>query len=1400
MKRNRELDAHKAWLGFVQPAGLVVSPPALVKAQCVLQPNPIDAQAELRALTRIVPVTPDDASSDGDIVTLDDFASFAETVLEWQPDDLIRLNGSSGVDGDHDEHADLLASVEVVLPEYRDRLTPTYVVPDPDLARASAGDDTTSRHLLLVRVWPRGTALDETAALSSHSGYAGGWHASPQARFERLLRETGVHVGILFNHTHIRLVYAPRGETAGHITFPIAAMCQVAGRPILGALSMLLHAERVFNAPAGRRLTDVLRDSRKYQNEVSTKLAEQVLGALWELLRGFQMADRLSGHGLLADTQTSGDTGDGHDRGDYIQGGLTTTLLRLVFLLYAEDQGLMPDDDVFVQNYAVSGLYARLREDAGQYPDTMDQRFGAWSALLSLFRMVYDGSEYHSEGGRGFRLPTRHGQLFSPDAYPFLEGRPRGVARVMGERISPPRVPDGTVYRVLEALLVLDGERLSYSGLDVEQIGSVYEAMMGFSVERAPGRSIGVKSDAHKPGAVRADPVVNVDTLLAQKPAQRVKWLLSEVGCKLTGASAKRLKQATTPEEVVAALGRRRSARTPHVLPAGALYLQPGEERRRSGSHYTPRELTGPIVETTLAPVLAALTASDTRSVGARGPTPAQILALKVCDPAMGSGAFLVEACRQLADALVTAWQVHDARPGGLGDDEALPYARRLVAQHCLYGVDKNPFAVALAKLSLWLVTLAKDHAFTFLDHALKCGDSLVGLTRAQIGAFHWQVDELDHGPLFQHVRAAAHTASDLRAELRALGDDRDREKRAIHREAEDALHAARMTGDAIVAAFFAADKARHRETQRQVFQAEVNAWRAGDTDDVAVRERVAALRVRGVRPFHWELEFPEVFARDNPGFDAMVGNPPFAGKNTTIRGNAPGFLDWLKMLHEQSHGNADLCAHFFRRAFMQVREHGAFGLIATNTIAQGDTRSTGLRWICTHGGTIYAATRRRMWPGMAAVVVSVVHVTRSSAATVCILDGRQVPRITAFLFHRGGHDDPYTLDANAGKSFQGSIVLGMGFTFDDTDTKDAASPISEMHRLIAKDPRNAERIFPYLGGSEVNTSPTHAHHRYVINFAEMTEDEARQWPDLMTIIEAKVKGTRGSHSTAPWWQFERLREELYEAIAQLKQVAIKTNCSPNTAQTYVITIARHQPHWAVARLLSKQIFSEALIVFPFTDYSAFTMIQSRVHEVWARFFGSTMKDDLRYTARDCFETFPFPADWQHRDTLEAAGAAYHDYRAQLMIDNDEGLTKTYNRFHDPDERDPRILRLRELHADMDRAVLDAYGWTDIDTHCEFLLDYDIDEASWNPKKKKPYRYRWSESVHDEVLARLLELNAQRAAEERHAGKTADAEAKASKRSKPRRKRTSKKTREAPHPGTLDLFAQPDSNTESDDR
>ena len=701
-------------------------------------------------------------------------------------------------------------------------------------------------------------------------------------------------------------------------------------------------------------------------------------------------------------------------------------------------------------------------------------------------------------------------------------------------------------------------------------------------------------------------------------------------------------------------------------------------------------------------------------------------------------------------------------------DEDEVIFARRLVAQRCLYGIDRNPMAVDLAKVSLWLSTLARDHPLTFVDHAFRHGDSLVGLTRRQIDALHWKGGTrvlTGFG-----VREALDVASDLRRQIREADDTvTDRELQNLWRDAGDALAEVRLFGDLVLAAFFEGSKPKEREARRLAYQEVIRnrkAWRHA----VELEERSNA--EVPFAPFHWQIEFPEVFERENPGFDGFVGNPPFAGKNALAASNIDGYPRWLKTLHEQSHGNADLVAHFYRRTFNLLRDGGAFGLIATNTIAQGDTRSSGLRWICKHAGQIYRANKRVKWPGEAAVVVSVLHIAKGEIAGSRVLDGAKVDNITAFLFHRGGHDDPLRLKGNSGNSFQGSIVLGMGFTFDDNDKKGVASPLAVMQRLIEANPRNREVIFPYIGGKEVNTSPTQAYHRYVINFDNFPlrrEDSnvswatmgsrqraeclrsgrvpfdypdavAADWSEILAIVEQRVKPKRMTVNRKirreRWWQFGDRQPALYAAIAGLERVLI---------------ISRVGQRASLAFLPAGMVYAESTVVFPLSTHAAFCALQSRPHEIWARFFGSSMKDDLRYTPSDCFETFPFPKGWETQPALETAGKAYYEYRATLMMEHDEGMTKTYNRFHDCYENDPGIAKLRDLHAAMDRAVLDSYGWTDIPTDCAFLLEYEIDEATWG-RKKKPYRYRWPDSVRDEVLVRLLSLNAERAAEEARGG------------------------------------------------
>jgi hypothetical protein len=1269
------IDPNAEWIGNVQPTGLVV-------AANVLARHGLNPAEQTRADTETVRAL---LSADDDGPALLDPWSFFTQVLGWR---------AGQVAGAPDGPA-LPADFSIRVEESAADLAPHWAVSEPDKGWQ-----------ILVRLEGTGVDPDQRGALE-------GWEATPHQQVERLLRETGVPTGVLLTDGELRLIHAPRGETSGWLKFPLRSLGDVGGRPMLGGLKLILSSFRLHNDAPDRRLPALLKASRDAQAEVSTKLAAQVLGALHELLRGLHSADKGRIEALAA------------SRPAHLYEGLLTVLLRLVFLLYAEDRDLIPSRTdgearaLYDQGYGVRSLYARLLDDAAHHPDTMDERRGAWAGLLALFRLVHRGD------GTGW-IRGRGGKLFEPDAFPFLQGQDTPE-----DPPAPAIVSDGCILRILDLLLSLDGEKLSYRTLDVEQIGSVYETVMGFTVETRPGPAIAIRAGKND----RTPVFIDAAALIAKKGTERAKFLKEEADRNsVTDKVGKPLGAAASVADIVAALRPivdERGSPGGQVAPPGTPLLQPTDERRRTGSHYTPRSLTEPIVRHALEPAFERL-----------GPnaTPEQILELKVCDPAMGSGAFLVEACRALADRLVKAWERWpETKPTIPPDEDAELHAKRLVAQRCLYGVDKNPLATDLAKLSLWLATLARDHEFTFLDHALKSGDSLVGLTQAQIAAVHWDTSKPSL-PLFrQLVKDRVAEAMKGRAEIQAAPDDTTRAiQETRHRSLEAILKDARLMGDAVIAAFFAEDKAKAREKRR----AEVESWLTGSLEAAWKRLAAPAAMLRQgmhpLTPFHWEIEFPEVFTRDNGGFDAIVGNPPFAGKNIIASGHIAGYSDWLQLLHPESHGNADLVAQFFRRAYNLIRKAGTFGLIATNTIGQGDTRASGLRWICEHDGEIFAARKRVKWPGLAAVTVSVVHVFKGHFPGRPTLNDQTVDIVTAFLFHSGGNSDPARLSSNERRAYQGFNVLGVGFTFDDADKSGIASPIALADDLCHRNPNYREAIFPYIGGRELNESPAVEPRRRVIFFGGLEHDEAaRRYPLLFKIVEERVKPTRASQKRKAlrerWWQFAEKRPELFGRLKEVDQVLV---------------ISAVTAHLAFVMCPSDYLFSHNLNVLVVREMSGFAAIQSRPHEIWARLTSSTLEDRGGYRPTDSFDTFPFPAEWPTNRILEQAGTACHEFRAALMIKSNEGLTKIYNRFHNKAEAAEDIRRLRELHEAMDRAVLDAYGWRDLSTRAMpiFLDETNEDDHTYQG------RLFWPSDFRDEVLARLLALNAERHAEEARLG------------------------------------------------
>jgi hypothetical protein len=362
-----------------------------------------------------------------------------------------------------------------------------------------------------------------------------------------------------------------------------------------------------------------------------------------------------------------------------------------------------------------------------------------------------------------------------------------------------------------------------------------------------------------------------------------------------------------------------------------------------------------------------------------------------------------------------------------------------------------------------------------------------------------------------------------------------------------------------------------------------------------------------------------------------------------------------------------------------------------------------------------------RPWPGLASLEISIVWVRRGGWNGLYVLDEKRTDGITAYLTPPSAvSGNPFILKANEDKAFNGSYVLGMGFVLTPEDAQ----------ALIAKDPRNKDVLFPYLNGEDLNTRPDQSPSRWVINYFDWPIENAMEYPDCFRIVEEKVKpertrlkeGTREYALRKPlpqkWWIYADKRPALYAAIAGMKQV---------------LTIAATSRTLAFDFANPAIVFSHATYVFALSSPAYFACLQSAMHEAWARQYASSMKGDLRYTPSDCFETFPFPSSI---DELEPSGERYHTRRQQIMVTRQEGLTKTYNRFHDPNETSADIQKLRELHVEMDRSVAAAYGWSD------FNLDHDFHET------KLGVRYTISEDARREVLARLLKLNHQRYAEE----------------------------------------------------
>ncbi len=1238
---------------------------------------------------------------------------------------------SRGLELDEDGKGDVLKradwctiNLKAVLPDHGVALSPDQAVVDEQRA---------NKPMMLIHTYAQDIDLDAMQKLD-------GWVATPADRMVQLCRTLGCRLGLITNGERWMLVDAPVGAVTSFASWYARLWGQ---EPItLQAFVHLLGIRRFF-VDESEQLPALFDVSLKYQDEVTDALGEQVRRAVEVLIQSLDKADQDRNRELLHDVKES----------ELYEAALTV-MMRLVFLLSAEERGLLLlGDERYEANYALSTLRMQLRKES---EEILERRWDAWSRLLAIFRAVYCGVEHEN-----LRLPALGSSLFDPDHFPFLEGRAKGSNwRIDTARPLP--IDNRTVLLLLEAIQQFQGRALSYRALDVEQIGYVYEGLLERTVKRTD--EVTLELDATKKSQSPWVKLAELDAASSDSAERLVKLLQERSGCSVSRVRNSLFKPVddTLADRLLttcqgdlrlrdrikpyAHLLRTDPWGYPLVYPAGAFIVTSGSNRRETGTHYTPKSLTEAIVTETLTPVVYIGPSDGIPREQWQLKSPAELLDLKICDPAMGSGAFLVQACRWLADRLVEAWSLAEANGNVVSVDgdvldlletqEPLPrdmdariiIARRLIAERCLYGVDLNPLAVELAKLSIWLVTLAKGRPFGFLDHSLRCGDSLLGIHRLD------QLTELSMTPngqgqqrLFgQNIERAVQEAITLRQQLRAMPIRDIHDVEAMFRldtEARQALEVPERIGDALIGEAFAAG-GNGTVFENALTSLTIQSGRAidGDCDSLALLKHrsVTGLSVDlptnkpARRSFHWPLEFPEVFVGARDGFDAVVSNPPFLGGQKITAAFGTAYRNYLvKYIANGQRGSADFCAYFFLRVSCLLRRHGMAGLLATNTIAQGDTREVCLEQLIGKDICIPRAISSCPWPGAAALEVSEVWMWKGKWKGACTLDGLGVIGITAFLTSAAQQiPQPYKLKSNEKLSFIGSIPLGAGFLLTPGEAK----------QLIEHAIENKEILKPYISGDDVLSNPDMRPSRWVIDFGDRSLEDAQAYPDLLAIVEEKVKPERDKNNRKTrrekWWQFAERSPSLYEAISPLAEVFFHSFTSK-----YV----------AFGLVSARQSFAGPHVVIASEDKAVLGVLQSAFHECWARAWCSTHETRLRYAPSDLLETFPFP---ELSDELRSVAVKYETQRRSMMLANSEGMTKTYNRMHDPECFSDDVETLRKLAVELDREVAKCYGFPNVE------LGHGFHET------KQGVRFVISESARLEVVKSLAELNHLRYEEE----------------------------------------------------